>query len=117
MAWDLAGCLTLWYKEYYRSSPAPKVEVLVDCGSLDEIRNPVNLHLHYHEELVSSTNDEIERYNAAVEDEYGEHSKKEGSDPLNQGKKVLEKDGESSLYVSDHKRVGRRSGLRHLIFI
>ncbi|CAH0051848.1 unnamed protein product [Clonostachys solani] len=96
MAWDLAGCLTHWSKEYYRSSPAPKVEVLVDYDSLEEIQNPVNLHLHYHEELVSRTNDEIERYNAAVQEEYGEHSKKEGCDSSNQGKKALEKDEESN---------------------
>ncbi|KAK7217736.1 hypothetical protein V2G26_005739 [Clonostachys chloroleuca] len=93
MAWDLAGCLTHWSKEYYRSSPAPKVEVLVDYDSLEEIQNPVNLHLHYHEELVSRTNDEIERYNHAVQKEYGEHSK---GDPLNQDEKALGKDKESN---------------------
>ncbi|VUC28739.1 unnamed protein product [Clonostachys rosea] len=83
MAWDLAGCLTHWSKEYYRSSPVPKIEVLVDYESLEEIQNPVNLHLHYHEELVSRTKDEIERYEAAVQEEYGE--------PSNQFKKALEK--------------------------
>uniref|UniRef100_A0A0B7KHW6 Uncharacterized protein n=1 Tax=Bionectria ochroleuca TaxID=29856 RepID=A0A0B7KHW6_BIOOC len=88
MAWDLANCLTHWSKKYHGSSPAPKVEVLVDYDSLEEIQNPVNLHLHYHEELVSRTNDEIERYHAAVQEEYGE--------PSNQYRKVLEKDDTSN---------------------
>uniref|UniRef100_A0A8H7NI10 Uncharacterized protein n=1 Tax=Bionectria ochroleuca TaxID=29856 RepID=A0A8H7NI10_BIOOC len=89
MAWDLANCLTYWgSKEYSRSSPAPEVEVLVDYDSLEEIQNPVNLYLHYHEELASRTHDEIERYHAAVQEEYGE--------PSNKYKKALGKDDTSN---------------------
>jgi hypothetical protein len=55
-ALDLASCLSEW------SNNAPN-EVLVDYETLEHIENPVNLHMHHHEELVNRTEYELKEYN------------------------------------------------------
>ncbi|KAF5707528.1 hypothetical protein FMUND_11044 [Fusarium mundagurra] len=54
-ALDLATCLSEW-------SNANPVEVLVDYDTLKHIENPVNLHMHHHEELVNRTEGELKEY-------------------------------------------------------
>ncbi|KAG9497036.1 hypothetical protein J7337_011825 [Fusarium musae] len=54
-ALDLATCLSEW-------SNANPVEVLVDYETLKHIENPVNLHMHHHEELVNRTEAELKDY-------------------------------------------------------
>ncbi|KAM5375955.1 hypothetical protein ACJA88_007066 [Fusarium oxysporum] len=54
-ALDLATCLSEW------SNNNP-VEVLVDYETLEHIENPVNLHMHHHEELVNRTENELKEY-------------------------------------------------------
>ncbi|KAJ0148749.1 Uncharacterized protein HZ326_8701 [Fusarium oxysporum f. sp. albedinis] len=54
-ALDLATCLSEW------SNNNP-IEVLVDYETLEHIENPVNLHMHHHEELVNRTENELKEY-------------------------------------------------------
>ncbi|KAF4961018.1 hypothetical protein FGADI_533 [Fusarium gaditjirri] len=54
-ALDLAACLSEW------SNNNP-IEVLVDYETLEHIENPVNLHMHHHEELVNRTENELKNY-------------------------------------------------------
>ncbi|KAI7764927.1 hypothetical protein ACKAV7_012647 [Fusarium commune] len=54
-ALDLATCLSEW------SNNNP-IEVLVDYETLKHIENPVNLHMHHHEELVNRTENELKEY-------------------------------------------------------
>ncbi|SCV61337.1 uncharacterized protein FFFS_15906 [Fusarium fujikuroi] len=54
-ALDLAFCLAEW-------SNVKPVEVLVDYETLQHIENPVNLHMHHHEELVNRTESELKDY-------------------------------------------------------
>ncbi|RKK10431.1 hypothetical protein BFJ65_g14431 [Fusarium oxysporum f. sp. cepae] len=54
-ALDLATCLSEW------SNNNP-IEVLVDYESLEHIENPVNLHMHHHEELINRTENELKEY-------------------------------------------------------
>ncbi|KLO80687.1 uncharacterized protein LW93_8931 [Fusarium fujikuroi] len=54
-ALDLATCLSEW-------SNAKPIEVLVDYETLQHIENPVNLHMHHHEELVNRTEGELKDY-------------------------------------------------------
>lgn len=54
MAWELVSCLN-------QCSGKP-VEVLMDLESLSEIKNPVNLNLHHHEELINRTKDELNEH-------------------------------------------------------
>ncbi|EXM12446.1 hypothetical protein FoTM2_013628 [Fusarium oxysporum f. sp. vasinfectum] len=54
-ALDLATCLSEWSKD----NP---IEVLVDYETLEHIENPVNLHMHHHEELVNRTENELKEY-------------------------------------------------------
>ncbi|CAG9955487.1 unnamed protein product, partial [Clonostachys rosea f. rosea IK726] len=77
MAWDLANCLAQWSNEFYGPFLAPKVEVLVDYDSLEELQNPVNLNLHYHEELVGRTTEEINDYKKLLNQEYRASNREE----------------------------------------
>ncbi|KAJ0136969.1 Uncharacterized protein HZ326_20045 [Fusarium oxysporum f. sp. albedinis] len=54
-ALDLATCLSEW-------SNVNPIEVLVDYETLKHIENPVNLHMHHHEELVNRTETELKDY-------------------------------------------------------
>ncbi|EGU73594.1 hypothetical protein FOXB_15896, partial [Fusarium oxysporum f. sp. conglutinans Fo5176] len=54
-ALDLATCLSEWSKD----NP---IEVLVDYETLEHIENPVNLHMHHHEELINRTENELKEY-------------------------------------------------------
>ncbi|RYC79345.1 hypothetical protein BFJ63_vAg17772 [Fusarium oxysporum f. sp. narcissi] len=54
-ALDLASCLSEW-------SNNSLIEVLVDYETLEHIENPVNLHMHHHEELVNRTENELKEY-------------------------------------------------------
>ncbi|KAG5753508.1 hypothetical protein H9Q70_003851 [Fusarium xylarioides] len=54
-ALDLATCLSEW-------SNVNPVEILVDYETLKHIENPVNLHMHHHEELVNRTESELKDY-------------------------------------------------------
>ncbi|KAF5684739.1 hypothetical protein FCIRC_3822 [Fusarium circinatum] len=54
-ALDLATCLSEW-------SNVNPVEILVDYKTLEHIENPVNLHMHHHEELVNRTEGELKDY-------------------------------------------------------
>lgn len=61
MGWDFANSLSDW-------ALAP-VRVLIDYESLDELQNPVNLNVHFHEELVGRYQEEISDYQAIIEEE------------------------------------------------
>ncbi|RBA12815.1 hypothetical protein FPRO05_14091 [Fusarium proliferatum] len=54
-ALDLAACLSEW-------SNVKPIEVLVDYETLQHIENPVNLHMHHHEELINRTEGELKDY-------------------------------------------------------
>lgn len=58
MGWDFANCLSDWAQAHVR--------VLIDYDSLDELENPVNLNVHFHEELVTRSEDEVAAYQAIV---------------------------------------------------
>ncbi|KAF5978997.1 hypothetical protein FCOIX_5565 [Fusarium coicis] len=58
-ALDLASCLAEW-------SNNSQNKVLVDYESLSEIENPVNLHMHHHEELVNRSEQEVRAYNSVL---------------------------------------------------
>lgn len=46
------------------------INVFVDIDALDDIRNPMNLNLHYHEELVARTKEELDSYEAIMDKPY-----------------------------------------------
>ncbi|KAG4266685.1 hypothetical protein FPRO04_13205 [Fusarium proliferatum] len=56
-ALDLATCLS-------EGSKAEPIEVLVDYETLQHIANPVNLHMHHHEELFNRTEADLNDYHA-----------------------------------------------------
>ncbi|KAK2122117.1 hypothetical protein NOF04DRAFT_1316671 [Fusarium oxysporum II5] len=58
-ALDLASCLAEW-------SNNGQNEVLVDYESLSDVENPVNLHMHHHEELPSRSAQEVRAYNSIL---------------------------------------------------
>ncbi|EGU73074.1 hypothetical protein FOXB_16417 [Fusarium oxysporum f. sp. conglutinans Fo5176] len=58
-ALDLASCLAEW-------SNNGQNEVLVDYESLSDVENPVNLHVHHHEELPSRSAQEVRAYNSIL---------------------------------------------------
>ncbi|RYC79589.1 hypothetical protein BFJ63_vAg17527 [Fusarium oxysporum f. sp. narcissi] len=58
-ALDLASCLAEW-------SNNGQNEVLVDYESLSDIENPVNLHMHHHEELLNRSEQEVRAYNSIL---------------------------------------------------
>ncbi|KAL5583742.1 hypothetical protein FOVSG1_015093 [Fusarium oxysporum f. sp. vasinfectum] len=58
-ALDLASCLAEW-------SNNGQNEVLVDYESLSDIENPVNLHMHHHEELLNRSEQEVRTYNSIL---------------------------------------------------
>jgi DNA-binding MurR/RpiR family transcriptional regulator len=43
------------------------IEAFLDIESLHELENPVNLHLHHHEELISRSLEELEEYAAIMQ--------------------------------------------------
>ncbi|EXK77963.1 hypothetical protein FOQG_17346 [Fusarium oxysporum f. sp. raphani 54005] len=53
---DLASCLAEWSDNGHN-------EVFVDYETLLDIENPVNLHMHHHEELANRSEGEIRAYN------------------------------------------------------
>ncbi|KAH8885283.1 hypothetical protein GQ53DRAFT_696167 [Thozetella sp. PMI_491] len=54
LALDFLNCLASW-------STSP-VEVLLDVDALERIQSPANLKVHFHEELVARSNEEVENY-------------------------------------------------------
>ncbi|KAF5979018.1 hypothetical protein FCOIX_5563 [Fusarium coicis] len=60
-ALDLASCLAEW-------SSNGQNEVLVDYESLSDIENPVNLHMHHHEELANRSEGELRAYNRILKE-------------------------------------------------
>lgn len=60
MGWDFANCLSDW-------AQAP-VRVFIDYDSLEEVQNPVNLNVHFHEELVTRSKDEVATYKSIMDD-------------------------------------------------
>ncbi|KAF4336497.1 hypothetical protein FBEOM_9629 [Fusarium beomiforme] len=59
IALDLASCLAEWSNDGHN-------EVLVDYESLLDIENPVNLHMHHHEELLNRSEQELRAYNSIL---------------------------------------------------
>lgn len=62
IALDLLSSLSSW-----SSNP---VDVFLDVETLDSLENPVNLNMHYHEELVARTEEELENYQAIMTEPY-----------------------------------------------
>lgn len=60
MGLDFLDAVSTW-----SSAPA---RVYVDKDTLSKITNPVNLHMHHHEELMARTGDELNVYNKAMEE-------------------------------------------------
>lgn len=46
------------------------VNVFLDVDTLDDIENPMNLNLHYHEELVARNKEELRDYQAIMDEPY-----------------------------------------------
>ncbi|KPA35560.1 hypothetical protein FLAG1_11732 [Fusarium langsethiae] len=66
-AWDFASCLAEW-------SNNDSNEVFVDFETLDEIRNPVNLNVHHHEELVNRSADELKAYDKILKEPFSQRT-------------------------------------------
>ncbi|KAI0098190.1 hypothetical protein GGR51DRAFT_538526 [Nemania sp. FL0031] len=85
--------------------PSNSVDVFLDADALNDVENPMNLNLHYHEELVARNKEELESYQVIM------------NEPYPQRVQYLREWYHSCIKSLEKKEVGRGNAVRNLNFV